>query len=151
MISHPLVRFEWSISSKSYYVFGQLDFTWIPANAPPLELRCPDPKGLTGEKIYSYVDVDDFADRREAEKTVTTSPSEPLNPLARAVFGSPRARQAAEKVSGREARALRAQLAQGRRRRAGAHGVHFDIAADCGALQLPPEHPAVRRCRLTSG
>ena len=21
--------------SKSYYVFGQLDFTWIPANAPP--------------------------------------------------------------------------------------------------------------------
>ena len=32
-------------SPKSYYVFGQLDFTWIPANAhppfPPLELCCP--------------------------------------------------------------------------------------------------------------
>ena len=74
---------------------------------------------LTGETIYTYVAADRFADDRDAEKTVTTSATERVNWLFRAVFGSPRrggGRQRARQ--GRHGQAHGA--ARGRRRRGGA-------------------------------
>ena len=98
---------------------------------------------LTGETIYTYVAADRFADDRDAEKTVTTSATERVNGLFRAVFGSPAARVVAANARGRDATAKRTELARGRRRRGGALPVTFVICADCGPLELPPDHPAM--------
>jgi Meckel syndrome type 1 protein len=98
---------------------------------------------LTGETIYTYVAADRFADDRDAEKTVTTSATERVNGLFRAVFGSPAARVVAANARGRDATAKRTELARGRRRRGGALPVTFVICADCGPLELPPDHPAL--------
>ena len=98
---------------------------------------------LTGETIYTYVAADRFADDRDAEKTVTTSATERVNGLFRAVFGSPAARVVAANTRGRDATAKRTELARGRRRRGGALPVTFVICADCGPLELPPDHPAL--------
>ena len=98
---------------------------------------------LTGETIYTYVAADRFADDRDAEKTVTTSATERVNGLFRAVFGSPAARVVAANARGADATAKRTELARGRRRRGGSMPVTFVICADCGPLELPPDHPAM--------
>ena len=97
---------------------------------------------LAGEAVYTYVDADAFADERDADRQVTTSPSEPFNGLFKAVFGTPGARTLAKNATGRDATRMRTDLARGRRRRSGAQPVTFAICADCGPLQLPPDHPA---------
>ena len=99
--------------------------------------------GLTGETIYTYVAADRFADDRDAEKTVTTSAAERVNGLFRAVFGSPAARVVAANARGADGTSKRTELARGRRRRGGALPVTFVICADCGPLELPPDHPAM--------
>ena len=98
---------------------------------------------LTGETIYTYVAADRFADDRDAEKTVTTSATERVNGLFRAIFGSPAARVVAANARGADATAKRTELARGRRRRGGSMPVTFVICADCGPLELPPDHPAM--------
>jgi hypothetical protein len=97
---------------------------------------------LAGEAIYTHVDADAFADERDADRQVTTSPSEPFNGLFKAVFGTPGARNLAKNATGRDATRQRTDLARGRRRRSGAQPATFAICADCGPLQLPPDHPA---------
>ena len=97
---------------------------------------------LTGETIYTYVAADRFADDRDAEKTVTTSATERVNGLFRAVFGNPAARWwPPTRRRGRHGQA------HGARARAqtpgGALPVTFVICADCGPLELPPDHPAM--------
>ena len=101
-------------------------------------------EGALGEVIYTYVSADRFADDRDAEKYVTTSPSEPFNGLFKAVFGAPGARVLAKNAAGREATRLRTELARGRRRRSRVEPATFTICADCGPLQLPPDHPVFR-------
>ena len=98
-------------------------------------------EGAPGEVIYTYVSADRFADERDAEKNVTTSPSEPFNGLFKAVFGAPGARVLAKNAVGREATRLRTELARGRRRRSRVEPATFTVCADCGPLQLPPGHP----------
>ena len=98
-------------------------------------------EGAPGEVIYTYVSADRFADERDAEKNVTTSPSEPFNGLFKAVFGAPGARVLAKNAVGREATRLRTELARGRRRRSRVEPATFTVCADCGPLQLPPDHP----------
>ena len=98
---------------------------------------------LLGETIYTYVAADRFADDRDAEKTVTTSATERVNGLFRAIFGSPAARVVAANARGADATAKRTELARGRRRRGGSMPVTFVICADCGPLELPPDHPAM--------
>ena len=101
-------------------------------------------EGAPGEVIYTYVSADRFADERDAEKYVTTSPSEPFNGLFKAVFGAPGTRVLAKNAAGREATRLRTELARGRRRRSRVEPATFTICADCGPLQLPPDHPVFR-------
>ena len=96
--------------------------------------------GARGEVIYTYVSADRFADERDAERFVTTSPSEPYNGLFKAVFGTPGDRVLARNASGPEATRLRTALARGRKMRAGPAPATFAICADCGPLQLPPDH-----------
>ena len=47
----------------------------------------------------------------------------------------------AKNAVGREATRLRTELARGRRRRSRVEPATFTVCADCGPLQLPPDHP----------
>lgn len=104
---------------------------------------------LQGETIYTYVSADRFADDLDAEKTVTTSATERVNGLFRAVFGSPAARVFAANAFGKDATRLRTEIARGGRKR-GNGPVTFVICADCGPLELPADHPAMRDRETTS-
>ena len=99
-------------------------------------------EGAPGEVIYTYVSADRFADERDAEKNVTTSPSEPFNGLFKAVFGAPGGARL-----GQERRRPRGDASpNGTRARVAAvaprvEPATFTVCADCGPLQLPPDHP----------